>query len=377
MRPSHPERIQRLRDRLPEMRLDGLLVLNAANRRYISGYLAEDTSCDESAGALLISHGQLTLATDGRYVLQARQEAQGFQVQAYRKGLEEVLPELLMAQGLNRLGFESARISVRQFQRLESSLAAAACPATLVPTDGAVEDLRQIKDEAEIVATRNAVACAERAFEALLAWLRPGVTERAIARRLEEALVAEGAEGPSFPIIVASGPNSALPHAQPGERKVRCGEPLLFDWGARLEGYCSDISRTVVLGAPDARFLQIFAIVAEAQSRAVSAMATCASGREVDAVARRHIAAAGFPDAFGHSLGHGTGLAIHEAPRLSPHADDRLQPGMIVTVEPGIYLEGWGGVRLENQVLITSGGPEILNRLPLAIHLPEAAGQAT
>jgi Xaa-Pro aminopeptidase len=372
---AHPQRIQCLRDRLPGMELDGLLVLTAANRRYLSGFLADDTACDESAGALLLSQGQLTLTTDGRYVLQARREAPGFHIHAYRKGLEEALPELLTGLNILRLGVESARISVRQFQRLEATLAAAACTVTLVPTDGAVENLRQIKDETEVAATRKAVACAEQAFEAVLTWLRPGISERAIARRLEEELVAGGAEGPSFPIIVASGPNSALPHAQPGERKVRCGEPLLLDWGARLEGYCSDISRTVVLGEPDARYHQVFAAVAEAQSRAISAMATQSSGREVDAVARRHIAASGFPDAFGHSLGHGTGLAIHEAPRLSPHADDRLQPGMIVTVEPGIYLEGWGGVRLENQVLITPQGPEILNHLPLAIHLPDAAAR--
>jgi len=373
MTPLHPARLTRLRGRLPECQVDALLVLNPANRRYLSGFRAEDGSCEESAGGLIVSRDHLILATDGRYRLQAEREAQGFEVLTYRRGLEEALPEWLPPTGIRRLGFESARMSVRQFGRLEGHLAAGPHPVTLVATEDIVERLRRVKHPEEIEATRRAVACAEGAFDALRGWLRPGVTEKAIARRLEEAMRAGGAEGPSFPIIVAAGPNSALPHATPGDRAVQAGEPLLLDWGARLDGYCSDLSRTLVLGRPDRRFQEVFAVVAEAQAQAVEALFHSSSGREVDAVARRHIADAGFPEAFGHSLGHGTGLDIHEAPRLSPHTDDHLEPGMIVTVEPGIYLEGWGGVRLENQVLLTPQGPEILNRLPLALDLPGCA----
>lgn len=178
-------------------------------------------------------------------------------------------------------------------------------------------------------------------------------------------MVAAGAEGPSFPIIVAAGPNSAKPHAVPGNRPIAAGEPILMDWGARVDGYCSDMSRTLIFGPADDRFRQVYTVVREAQAAALATIRAGAHGRAVDAVARDVIARAGYEGRFGHSLGHGTGLVVHEAPRLSPHSDDTLAPGMIVTVEPGIYLPDWGGIRLENQVVVTQKGTEILNTLDL------------
>jgi Xaa-Pro aminopeptidase len=195
--------------------------------------------------------------------------------------------------------------------------------------------------------------------------MAPGMTELAVARQLEALMVAAGAEGPSFPIIVAAGPNSAKPHAVPGNRPIAVGEPILMDWGARVGGYCSDMSRTLIFGPVDGLFRQIYGVVHEAQADALAAIRSGAHGRAVDAVARKVIARAGYDGRFGHSLGHGTGLVVHEAPRLSPHSEDTLEAGMIVTVEPGIYLPEWGGIRLENQVVVTQKGAEILNTLDL------------
>jgi Xaa-Pro aminopeptidase len=174
-----------------------------------------------------------------------------------------------------------------------------------------------------------------------------------------------GAEGISFPVITAAGPNAALPHAVPGDHQIAEGEPILFDWGARLEGYCSDISRTVVLGKADDTFRKVFSAVFEAQQKAIESIRPGMTGKQVDLVAREHIEQAGFGGKFGHGLGHGTGLAVHEAPRLSPIREDVLEAGMVFTVEPGIYLPEWGGVRLENMVVLREDGPEVLNTLPV------------
>jgi Xaa-Pro aminopeptidase len=189
------------------------------------------------------------------------------------------------------------------------------------------------------------------------------MTEKDIAWRMERIMRESGADGLSFPVIVASGPNAALPHAIPGERKIRASEPILFDWGVRLEGYCSDISRTVVIGTPDTTFENVFRAVLEAQQKAIDAVRDGISSKAVDKVARDHIDSRGFAGKFGHGLGHGTGLAIHELPRLSPVKDMPLKAGMVSTVEPGIYLPDWGGVRLENMIVVRDDGAEILNRL--------------
>jgi Xaa-Pro aminopeptidase len=358
-------RLAKLRENMRHLDLDTFLVLIDANRRYLSGYSSEDGQFDETAGALLITHGTCLLATDSRYDLQARREATGFEVVCYRKSLYEALPQLLRQIAARRVGFESARMTVKHHQDLVQHLQTEASPVVLVAAENQVESLRACKDADEIVITRRAVACAEKAFRELRQWMRPGMTESEVARKLKDLMVADGAESPSFPIIVAAGPNSAMPHAVPGDRPIKAGEPVLLDWGAKVDGYCSDISRTVVFGNPDAQFRELYAIVREAQASAVVALHSGAHGQAVDTVARKIIKNAGFGDHFGHSLGHGTGLMIHEAPRLSPYSDDFLKAGMIVTVEPGIYLPDWGGIRLENQALVTESGAEILNTLDL------------
>ncbi len=363
MEPIIEHRIRQLRETLPPSGIDALLVMVAENRRYLSGFTGEDTQFDESAGALIITAGDLLLATDSRYELQARREAPDYEVVCYKEGLAKELPALVERLNISRLGFESVRLSVQQHQKIQKALKKSGNSTRLLPVEDLVESLRIVKDESEVEQTRCALQLAESAFTACLPQIRPGTTERELAWLMEKQMREAGAEGLSFPSIVAAGANSALPHAVPGDRAIQPGEPLLFDWGARLNGYCSDISRTVIIGKPDSRFNEVFQTVLDAQRFAIEAIRPGVSSKAVDKVARDHIDSKGFAGLFGHGLGHGTGLAIHEAPRLSPLKEFRLEAGMISTVEPGIYIPEWGGVRLENMIVVREGGAEVLNDL--------------
>jgi Xaa-Pro aminopeptidase len=359
-------RLEQIREQLSRLGFDGLLILIEENRRYLTGFTGEDGQFNESAGVLIITPDRTLLATDSRYDLQAKGETYGVEVVKYPKGWAVDLPDIVRDMNIRTLGFESARMSVLQHDKLTEGFKRRPPGVKMIPMESVVEPLREIKDDHEVAITRRAVAAAETAFERLLPRIKPGAKESELAWALEEELRCAGAEGSSFPIIVASGPNSSLPHATPGHREIAAGEPILFDWGARIDGYCSDISRTVFIGRADETFSRVFTVVRDAQRKAIDAIRPGASGREMDAIARAHIDGTEFADRFGHSLGHGTGLAIHEGPKLSPISDCVLAAGMIVTVEPGIYIPGWGGVRLENQILVTESGADILNRLPIA-----------
>ncbi len=359
---SVANRIEKLRLSLAENSIDTLLVLVEENRRYLSGFTGEDTQFDESAGALLINQDKLLLATDSRYELQAVSEAPLYDIVCYKDGLAKELPGILNELGTERLGFESVRMAFRDYGKITKQLDKVKCPVELVPVEDIVEKLRIVKEEGEIEALRKALSIAESVFTELLQHLKPGITEKELAWMMEKGMREAGADSISFPSIVAAGTNSALPHAIPGDRVINNGEPILFDWGARLNGYCSDISRTVVMGKPDRTFEKVFQTVLDAQRMATDAIKPGMSSKAVDKVARDHIEAKGFGGKFGHGLGHGTGLAIHESPRLSPLKDMVLEPGMVSTVEPGIYLPDWGGVRLENMIVVRENGAEVLNR---------------
>jgi Xaa-Pro aminopeptidase len=356
-------RIQKVREVLSAKGIDALLVSIEENRRYLSGFTGEDHQFDESAGALLISADQLILATDSRFELQAVTESPLFEVVIYRKGLAKELPCLIERLRVRRLAVESTRISVDQYEAFKKELTGAGHVVDLAPTADLVEQFRLIKSSEEVDQTCNALELAEAAFVEVVRSLRSGMTEKQIAWALESAMRQGGADGLSFPVIVAAGPNSALPHAIPSDRPVGLGEPILFDWGVRLGGYCSDTSRTVILGEPDHNFLQVFNTVLEAQQLAIASIRAGVNSKTVDAVARDYIGSKGYGDKFGHGLGHGTGLAIHEGPRLSPIKETVLGAGMLITVEPGIYLPHWGGVRIENQVVVGENGPRVLNHL--------------
>nr|HPL29442.1 M24 family metallopeptidase [Anaerolineae bacterium] len=226
---------------------------------------------------------------------------------------------------------------------------------------GWVEELRAVKSPDELALMRRAVAISDAVIAALPELLQPGMTEKQLAWRIESFMHEHGADEPSFPIIAAGGPNGAMAHAVPSERPLVPGEPIVLDLGARVEGYCSDLTRTVCIGQPDARFREIYAIVLQAQQTAEAGIKAGLLGKDADALARQVIVEAGYGEAFGHGLGHGVGLDIHERPGAGARSEDRLEPGMAVTVEPGIYLPGWGGVRIEDLVVVTEGGVEILS----------------
>jgi Xaa-Pro aminopeptidase len=258
------------------------------------------------------------------------------------------------------VGCESTHVTVDQHQQWTEAVES----LELVPTKDLVEDLRIVKDAEELAFIRRAVELSDAAFTHITQWLEPGVTESAVAWELEAFMRAHGADDIAFPLIVASGPNAAMPHAHPSDREIREGEPIVMDLGARVGGYCSDLTRTICLGEPDGMLRRIYSIVLGAQEAAEYAMRAGLKGSTVDAITRDLIEAAGHGEHYGHGLGHGVGLAVHEGPRASRTSEDVLQAGMVVTVEPGIYVEGWGGVRIEDLVVVREQGIEILTTAP-------------
>lgn len=354
-------RLARLRASLDAAGLPALLVSAPANRRYLSGFTG-------SYGWLLITPEEALLFTDSRYTLRAAAEAPDYRVSQLAnpgRPLTAALSEAARELGLSRIAFEAAHTSVAEHARLAAALGDA---VELLPCEGVVEELRQVKDMAELAVLRRAIAITDAAIQAVTPQLRPEQSEREVAWMLEVAMREGGADEIAFPIIVAAGPNSAMPHYHPGDEQLGEGRPIVIDMGARLDGYHADLTRTIVLGTPDDRFWQIYDIVLEAQRRALAGLRPDALTSEVDALARDYIAAAGYGDNFGHGLGHGVGLNIHEGPQLRRAGPETsgapLQAGMVTSVEPGIYIPGWGGVRIEDLVLITADGHEVLSMAP-------------
>ena len=339
----------------PREGLDAVLVTQGDNRRYLSGFTG-------SAGMLFITPREAALLTDFRYVEQAAAQAPGYEVVKTEGPAWPALAEQAQRLGIERLGFEAEDVTVDSHLRLQEALEAAAPDVELVPLRGFVEGLRQVKDAAEIESLRRAVVVGDRAFEAVAAGLAPGITEREVAWRLEVAMRERGAESLSFPTIVAAGPNGAQPHHRPSDRPIAAGEPIVVDMGCRLDGYCSDMTRTITLGEPDTRFWEIYNLVLRAQQACEDGLKAGMLGTAGDALARDVIAAAGYGDQFGHGTGHGVGLAVHESPYLSrtERGNVEVLERAIVTVEPGIYLPGWGGVRIEDMVVVGSTRCQVL-----------------
>jgi len=346
-----PDRQRELRHRLEELGLDLLLVGHPPNLRYLTGFTG-------SAGMLLMHRDRAVLITDSRYAGQAPAEARGAaEVVVETTNLWERVRRSLGGSGTGRLrfGFERERVTVRDAERLSGIDRAEA-----VPTSGLVESLREVKDETEVAAIEAAAELAHGALAEVLPTIRVGDSEREIATRLESSLRRRGTEWHPFQTIVASGARSALPHARAGDRAIGAGEWLLLDFGAQLSGYCADITRTMVLGRADDRQREVYAVVRESQLRAREGIRPGMTGVQADALAREVIVAGGYGDHFGHSLGHGLGLEVHEGPRLAVTATEPIPVGAVVTVEPGIYLEGWGGVRLEDDLHLGPDGPRLL-----------------
>lgn len=329
---------------------DALLVTHLPNIRWLTGFTG-------SAALLLVARDCRTLITDFRYAGQApREVGTAAEVIIDRANVWDRLRRVLDTSALSTLAIESHIMAVRDAERISSMFR-----GRVLPLADVVEQLRQVKDDTELAAIRAAAELAAEALAEVLPTVAVGDREFDVAARLESALRRRGSEWHPFPTIVASGPRAALPHARSTAREIGRGELLLIDYGAQVDGYCADVTRTVAIGSADERQRAVYELVREAQGRARDGIRAGMTGREADALARDLIASRGYGDAFGHSLGHGLGLEVHEAPRLAATADTILPTGAVVTVEPGIYLSGWGGVRLEDDVWLAPGGPVLLS----------------
>ncbi len=350
-------RAERLTERLPEAGIDVMIVSHLPNVRYLTGYSG-------SNGLALVGPQTRTFLTDFRYLEQAAEEVDSsferVTVSAPRDLLDLVSDSL--PAGELRAGFEADHMSVHQYEHLRELLPGR---VELTGTSGLIEAMRAVKEPHEIERIKAATALADAAFEQLLRQGIVGRTERDVAIALEADMRARGADRASFESIVATGPHGALPHAQPRDVEIKSGEMVVIDWGAELDGYCSDCTRTVATGDPGADATKVYELVLEAQLAGVQAVGAGQNGKEVDQVARDVIEAGGYAEQFGHGLGHGVGMEVHEAPRLSQRSEnDILKAGQVVTVEPGIYLPGKFGVRIEDLVVVAEGGCEILTSVP-------------
>jgi Xaa-Pro aminopeptidase len=353
-------RVAGLRGKLHEKGLDALLVSHPENRRYLSGFTG-------SAGYLLVSGEEAVIATDFRYFEQAAQQASSFRLHPMPQSSAETwLPGLLAGLGGKRVGIEAEHLPYAAYKRFAKAIAdlPQAERPRLAATTGLVEELRAIKEPGELAAIQAAVDLGDAAFAHLSERLEPGWSERQAAWEIERYVREHGGEAVSFETIVAGGPWSALPHAYPRDEPLAAGQPVVIDMGVRLDGYCSDLTRTLFLGEPDNQFRRVYDIVLGAQLAALELIEAGMTGEQAHLLAHRVIAEAGYGEEFGHGLGHGVGLEVHEAPRLGRGSSDALVDAMVMTIEPGIYIKGWGGVRIEDLAVMENGRLRALTASP-------------
>jgi len=349
---DYADRLQRVRGDMLAASLDALIVSEAGNRRWLTGFTG-------SAGWPVVLSDDAFLLTDSRYFEQVEREAPEFRLERFSANPLKRLSELLLEQGVSRAGFERETLTVGQFESLRKH----GPGVEWSPTSGLVEFHRAVKTDEEIERIRSAEILSDRAMAHAAETVRPGMTEAELAWALERYMRENGAEAMAFPIIVAAGENGSLPHHSPSDRPIDAGEPIVIDLGARVDGYNGDLTRTFSLGeATDRDYRHVFEVVTEANRVASAGIRPGVTGREADELARAVIGDAGYGEFFGHGLGHGVGLNVHEAPRLGPAADDSpLREGMVVTVEPGIYLPGRFGVRIEDLVVVRGDGVEVVS----------------
>ena len=363
--PQIAGRLRRLRRAFRARRIQGLLVTDPTDVGYLSGFTGDDSW-------LLAGRGREWLVTDFRFAEQAARECPGVSLVVRHGPMVDALAGAvrragirragIRRAGIRRIGFDPEAVTVANLARLRRGLARAG--AHLVPVAGAVSDLRMCKDRGEVRAIRRAARVSEKAFAAFRKVIRVGMTERALAAELDHRMRLAGAEGPAFPTVVAADASSSMPHARPGRRRVRRGSLVLVDFGARVDGYACDLTRALFVGKISPHVREVYEVVLRAQAAAIARVKPGAAFSEVDAAARQIIADAGLAAAFGHGTGHGIGRSVHEEPRINPVAQGRLEAGMVVTVEPGVYLEGRFGIRIEDTVLVTRTGHQVLTRLP-------------
>ncbi len=355
MKDYYPVRRDKLRREVRKAGTDAILVTNFTNVTYLTGFTGDDSY-------LLVRRDGEVMLSDPRYATQLAEECPGVEPHIRKPGVEmvEALDKVLKSAKVSRLAIEGDSMTVSMRDRIATGLPG----VEIVTTTGLVEQQRQIKDRHEIAQMRQAVWYAEKGFAALRAMLRPEQTEREAANELEQQMRRFGARGCAFPSIVAAGPRAALPHASVTDQPIGSSDFVLIDWGADGGLYRSDLTRVLVTGRIPPKLERIYRLVFKAQQKAIAAIRPGVVAADVDQVAREVIAQAGFGRYFGHGLGHGLGLEVHEAPRLRANSRTALKPGMVVTVEPGVYLPGWGGVRIEDDVLVTRTGNEVLTTVP-------------
>ncbi|HAU31124.1 MAG TPA: Xaa-Pro dipeptidase [Desulfotomaculum sp.] len=346
-------RVDLLRNKLYQKGIDGLLVMKPENRKYLSGFSG-------TAGSLVVTQEQLFLLTDFRYIEQAEHECKQWQVIEIRTSTFDSLKNYLPDWKISRLGYEEDFLTHKQFLELSEKVP----DGSLIPAAGTVEDLRMIKSQEEIARMINSARMADEAFAHILSFLKPGCTEVEISLEMEYFMRKRGAKRIPFDIIVASGVRGAMPHGVASDKLLQAGDLVTMDFGCEFNDYCSDITRTVCLGAPTEMQEHIYRIVLEAHDAGINLIRQGVKASDVDQAARSVVERYHFGENFRHSTGHGVGLIVHESPVISSKDGTILQAGMVITVEPGIYLPGWGGVRIEDMVLIEENGARLLTHTP-------------
>jgi Xaa-Pro aminopeptidase len=347
-------RLNRLRRQISDYTIDAFLISQPENLYYLSG-------CEGLEGYLLITADQAVIVTDFRYIEQARRQSPEFDLFRISGKMAEWLPALLTDRCIKSLGFESGFATVAFYEQLSAILKNLPVRPTLVPVNGLVENLRAVKDMEEIVNIEKAARITDAVLAHIETILEPGLTEKQLAWMIEKYMREQGSQSVPFELIVAAGPNGALPHARPSDRLIKAGEPIVVDIGSRYNFYGSDLTRTLCIGQPDDTFKKVYEIVLKAQMAAIENIRPGMTGAEADAIARQVISKAGYGESFGHGLGHGIGLTTHENPHVSLNSTDILTDGMVFTIEPGIYLSGWGGVRIEDDIVIESGKIKVIS----------------
>ncbi|MFJ7826763.1 M24 family metallopeptidase [Psychrobacillus sp. NPDC096623] len=341
-------KLSKLRAALEENGVDALLITNGHNRRYMTGFTG-------TAGVAIISKTDAVFITDFRYTEQAASEIKDFRIVQHTKTMMEEIATQITDMGINTLGFEKSDVTYSDFELYKQAI-----QADLVPLSGLVEKIRLIKTDEEISIIKAACRIADEAFEHIVNYIKPGMTELEVSNELEFFMRKKGATSSSFDTIVASGTRSALPHGVATNKVIEEGDFVTLDFGALYNGYISDTTRTLAVGEPSDQLKEIYQVVLDSQLLALEKVKPGMTGKEADAIARDYIASKGYGEAFGHSLGHGIGLEVHEGPGLSFRSDIVLEPGMVITIEPGIYLPNIGGVRIEDDALVTENGLEKL-----------------
>lgn len=342
-------KLERLRKVLKKNQVEALLITNPYNRRYLTGFTG-------SSGIVIVTENRALLITDFRYTQQATDQTTDYDIIEHKQSIYKEAVQQLKKMQINQVGFEKTDVTYATYEQFNHD-----ANLEWIPTTGIVEQLRLIKTEEEVRILKDAAKIADAAFDHILTFIKPGITEIEVSNELEFFMRKQGATSSSFDIIVASGYRSALPHGVASDKKIETGELVTMDFGALFQGYCSDITRTVAIGEISAQLKEIYDTVLQAQLKGVDGIKAGMSGAEADALTRDYISAKGYGDYFGHSTGHGVGLEVHEGPALSIKSDQTLEAGMIVTVEPGIYVPNIGGCRIEDDLLVTNTGNERLN----------------